>query len=830
MHTRPRRSRLFVSLLVLLGIVVPILQTGIAGQPVAAQSDDVILDLPAMALTPADLEEAGLPGFGQARYDDANPGWRTIGDVVFDSPAANFLCCLDKIDRLNLELSRTGWQRQYRRLLARVSPLDSTSADYLIFSEVGEYADAAGADAALTLLMDNGDTTPSESLEGDRMEGRGDFLLDVGGRGVIMFRHDNLLATLQIINHHDGVAIPRKTLQLLPTIFRQRIVSALDRPKTGLSSTALRLASIASPAEYDTYWRLNEQDIPEWGESSEDAAAYGAQTYPDALDVYHLEQSLIPPPGQPISPRYDVRVLRFGRTDAASAWLTALPPKLEEDVANSDGTLALDLLTDAQTVGDESLTYQVSQEKDGATVHGYRIYFRVGKYTARIQFDAAEAPSLPVVETLAEAQVACFQAGRCDGPTRLPADLEGLSCPPSTATTEPRFEDFVRNTAEVPMPGADPARTGAQPGPGPSRRPRELWHFATSGGSRGPILADDRLYLGAFGPAENPSQLYALDPDTGTLRWCQTTGWDVTDPSFGDGLLFTQAAEVTGGHRQTAILALSAATGEERWQFSVYPSWNTNDHGVSVANGSVYVNSGNGSLFAIDESTGAGRWLHEVHSEGKAKEFHLGLPAIAGGVVYIAAGTTLYALDEATGEELWRYVTDDETESLGTPSVAGDFVFIGGEHAVYAVDAKSGKGRWASSSESTGGNRLAVVAGVVYVGTGSRTEAAGDAAIFALDAGNGDRLWRIKSEGYVSTPAVAGDTVYVGTGVQRTEGEQEGALLAIAADGEELWSFPVDGLATAPVVAGGRVYVAAETGTEEDMNLTLYAVGGTSKK
>jgi outer membrane protein assembly factor BamB len=127
---------------------------------------------------------------------------------------------------------------------------------------------------------------------------------------------------------------------------------------------------------------------------------------------------------------------------------------------------------------------------------------------------------------------------------------------------------------------------------------------------------------------------------------------------------------------------------------------------------------------------------------------------------------------------------------------------------------------------STGGNRLAVADGVVYVGSGSATEAMGDATVAALDAETGLHIWRHDAEGYVSTPAIVGDTIYIGTGVERTDDQQTGAIRALnAADGEALWSYEVDGIATSPIVIDGRVYFSATTTVGDTSEQTLYAIG-----
>jgi outer membrane protein assembly factor BamB len=821
-------ARFVVSLLVLIGLIAPILQTGVAAGAVAAEERNAALDLPAMMLTPADLAAAGWPEYRLAGFEDDTSGWQTFGDAASDSPAGNVVCCLEEVDRLDFELSHTSWKRQHRRLLARQDPDDPETANLVVISDVAEYADADGADKALTLLTNNESPLAiSENFYGDRWETRID---NDGTRWVMAFRHEHLLGIVQVIAL-GGTFTPQQIYDVTGQL-RQRMVSVLARPRAGLSGAALHLGGIDTPARWEGYLRLRKEDYPVYDESAEDTAAR-TETYADAVDVYNLQQTLVPAPGQPIPPYYVERIYRFPSEKSASAWMEALPQGLKEDVATSGGSFAAEQLADARTFGDESLTFKIEHDVDGGTAFGYRIYVRVGKDTARMHLDGGEEPPLAVVESLAEAQAACFEAGSCTRKASLPRDLPGAACPPVASTIAPDGTGASRQTGAVPMLGADPARTGAQPGPGPKGSPEELWRFAASGTSLIPIVANGLLYLNSQDYFESYAEfnigiLTALDTASGTQRWCVTTGGTDVDPAFGDGLVFTQADDSVAGHAQVFVVALSATTGAERWRSYIGSGWTESVAGVTVEDGTVYVATGSGSLFALDESTGVPRWLFEVVDLPETRQEELGLPAIAGDTVYVAGGNLLYGLDKETGEKRWRYGTDDKEDRLLIPTVAGDTVYVAGDHAVYAVAAESGEERWQYAVESTADKGLAVVDGVLYLGTGEYDDPTQPSLLAALNAESGDELWRLDLEGYVSTPAVVGDTVYVGTGVKHSDDRQEGAVLALAAaDGEERWSFPVEGIANSPVVVDGRVYVAAKTILNSGPTQIVYAIGGT---
>ena len=145
--------------------------------------------------------------------------------------------------------------------------------------------------------------------------------------------------------------------------------------------------------------------------------------------------------------------------------------------------------------------------------------------------------------------------------------------------------------ANVPMLGANPARTGAHPGPGPTGQPRVRWRYRTSGEVvAAPAVVDGVVYAGSMdGP------LYALDADTGAERWRFESG---------DGMLTTPA----------------------------------------IANGLAYLTWFE-ALAAVDLATGWDRWIYSTAGPV------LSSPAVHGGAVYVTGDTRVYVADAPSGEE-----------------------------------------------------------------------------------------------------------------------------------------------------------------------------------
>ena len=99
----------------------------------------------------------------------------------------------------------------------------------------------------------------------------------------------------------------------------------------------------------------------------------------------------------------------------------------------------------------------------------------------------------------------------------------------------------------------------------------------------------------------------------------------------------------------------------------------------AIADGVVYVGSGDGRLYALDAGTGQEKW--SFNTEGEV----VSSPTIAGRVVYVGSNDgRLYALDVETGQEKWRFKTGGPVAS--SPAIAGRVVYFSSlDGYLYAV-------------------------------------------------------------------------------------------------------------------------------------------------
>jgi outer membrane protein assembly factor BamB len=347
------------------------------------------------------------------------------------------------------------------------------------------------------------------------------------------------------------------------------------------------------------------------------------------------------------------------------------------------------------------------------------------------------------------------------------------------------------------------------------------------------VVADGLLYFSAYdaGPRRDLGNLFALDALSGEQQWCVTTGAaprptpiiadDLVLVGVGDLPWSPEAYGLVDGTRY--VVALERATGIERWRF--YHGGVGSD--VLYTEGSVFVTTSEGGLWALEPATGSVRWLYQANPHAGFDEVSFGSPAVTNGVVYVTGGGLLHAVDAATGEMQWQVAVGDE-EYPGRPVVANNVVYVSGSSGVYALETATGEERWRFAVSQAGWS--AVVDGVLYVCSASTSEPDETTVLHAIDAESGEDQWQIEVAGNIARPAVVGDTIFIANAVESGEETVEGVVSAIStADGNELWRMPVEGAVTGPTVIGGMVYVGTETDVSTGSGEAggLVAIGGT---
>lgn len=367
--------------------------------------------------------------------------------------------------------------------------------------------------------------------------------------------------------------------------------------------------------------------------------------------------------------------------------------------------------------------------------------------------------------------------------TPVPDWIEAAVTTPEQAPTG--GQATISGAANVPIFRGDAARTGLNPGPGPAGDPTLIWKLDTRGPVyASPVVDDGKVYYGS-----KEGYLVAVDAATGDERWRFDVGGAIirASPVVQDGVLYLGAGFV--------MIALDPATGQERWR---QPIEFAGSSSPVVANGVVYMCSEQGTLYTFDAATGEPGWTFPV--EG----LFFSSPAFAEGSLYVGSDNgDIYALDTETGRQRWRAATEGAV--FASPAVAGGVVYVSSKSGMlFAFDAVNGQKRW--TFNAGGDSSPAIVGETVYVGSD-------DGGLHAVDARTGESRWLSATGAPIhSSPAVAGNTVYVGSGTT--------VYAFDATSGDQVWRYPTsEPIESSPAVVNGAVYIGSRDGF-------LYAIGG----
>jgi len=314
-----------------------------------------------------------------------------------------------------------------------------------------------------------------------------------------------------------------------------------------------------------------------------------------------------------------------------------------------------------------------------------------------------------------------------------------------------------------------------------------LWNY-TAGSSvhSSPAIVDGKVYFGSM-----DYKVYCLNAINGTKIWDYTIGHPVSSsPAVYENMVYIGSNDIPGLNGSN-LYCLNSSTGEKIWEYLTGDDsyWGVYSSPV-VADGKVYIGSGDHKVYCLDAMTGAKLWEFITYGEVCSS------PAIDDGKIYIGSQDAfVYCLNASTGAELWTYVTGHQIQS--SPTVVNGKIYIGSDR-MYCLNAETGANIW---------NRLpsflfsspAVYNDKVYICDADNT-------MYCFNADNGMIIWQYTTgQGDAemwSSPAVADGKVYVGS--------RDGKLYCFDADtGEKIWDYLTGyyPIFSSPAIANGRIYI-----------------------
>lgn len=412
-------------------------------------------------------------------------------------------------------------------------------------------------------------------------------------------------------------------------------------------------------------------------------------------------------------------------------------------------------------------------------------------------------------------------------------DRESLGEQSFESTPRRRFLAGAAGTCLLSGIGTGMATGDESDGGAESSAGEELWRvdFDNSDYLGEPSLssvADGTLFV------SNPDAVYALSASTGDEEW--RFGVDDTrfrnPPVVVDGTVFATTDDSYGRGVEdgdgTAVYALDADTGEQKWRFDDYDETVAPIH---VAENTVFIPK-QFCVTAVDATTGEHRWDFKV---GYGINHHyIGTDFFAEtdtGTLYVSDFEgNVFAVDVASGEEEWR--ADVGNQATTELSVVDDTLFLGAfgsetdqtnnfdfQYYVSALDATTGEERWrftVNPEPGTERSRLefvTVIDDTLYAGTEDCIDHPACASLYAVDAASGEQKWQFEADNSVGTVTQADGTLYAGTAFWRGD---DSVVHAIDPEtGTEQWSFLAGNLLLSPItVIEDTLYVVSRTDTD----------------
>lgn len=196
--------------------------------------------------------------------------------------------------------------------------------------------------------------------------------------------------------------------------------------------------------------------------------------------------------------------------------------------------------------------------------------------------------------------------------------------------------------------------------------------------------------------------------------WSTTLNGAVSYPLIADGKVFVTTSRIGSSDGYgTSLYALDEHTGAVVWgpiaiSGTYYWSGHAYDHG------NLFVVNFDGLLQSFDAATGLPGWITKLPGQYAFSS----PPTAVNGIVYVGGagvGGTLYAVDESSGAVLWT--SDVQNGDNSSPTVSSDGVFVSYPCQVYKFDPLTGASLWhyAGGCEGGGGKTSVYANGSLYV-------------------------------------------------------------------------------------------------------------------
>lgn len=365
-------------------------------------------DLAAMSLVPADLEQAGLAGYGWSNgiLSSRPPAvaeffsfWRSAEDVAL----------------IGASLAAAAPDRVYALHLVRpTTEGDASSVEERVVSYVMSFGDetsaASGYAAWAAAWQAEYESVSTNALVGDERSVVTGEARDADGSPFplvhVMFRAGSVVAGISV-EFFTGFAPAQETAEALAVLQRQRIDAVLTRGAPDLSGRILYFDVPGVQWASAMYGIRDGQRVFRDSDTRSSAAeSQATATAAGIVDQFQVEQQLAGDPGGSASPLafYTARIVTFADAGTASTYISDSVARLSEGGAEN-----LTPVSVIAAAGEEVAAYTYTHQRDdGVGLNDYRIYARTGSTVFSFAINSTGQIDPAAMDAVASLQASCL--------------------------------------------------------------------------------------------------------------------------------------------------------------------------------------------------------------------------------------------------------------------------------------------------------------------------------------------------------------------------------------------------------------------------------------
>ena len=247
------------------------------------------------------------------------------------------------------------------------------------------------------------------------------------------------------------------------------------------------------------------------------------------------------------------------------------------------------------------------------------------------------------------------------------------------------------------------------------------------------------------------------------------------------------------------LYALDGDSGNLKWSLTLAGQV-TEEASPAYYNGLVYIATTDGKMNAVDAVSGIMRWTYLT--DGSASYV---TPAINSGILYFGGSrapfstVSLYALNASTGALVWKYLPGTNLSPLGNPTIKNGRIFVAGNlQGLFCFDANTGTLLSSLNGSICGSSNPLVINNTVYAPTET-------SIITAYNSQSGAVVWTYGST--LGTGVKCSPTYHNGKIFNACSNSY---LYALDTFGNMKWRYIPDYITnsyfSSPIVANGMVY------------------------